>query len=340
MISVNVAVLGLGLIGGSLLRALAAAGHWTIGYDLDPATRAMARTAAAQAPKDSRWLIAPSVADAVRSAELVVMATPLTAVAPVVSEIAATGYAGLLTDVVSVKEPVRDLIVRRTSDITGGAVRYVGGHPMAGRETTGFGAGDPSLFRGCAWVLCLDDADDADGADADDPVFADWLTVARLVSGLGARVVATTPAEHDRAVAMVSHVPHLLAAALALALRDPLAATLAAGSFRDATRVASGTPDLVANMCGGNSDFVLDALDAVATQLDTVRDGLTSADPIGSVRRWAAPAHAARASWPHGWGEPHTVPATRSHVLAVGRRGGWITAVGADDRSLTATYPV
>ena len=179
----------MGLIGGSLLRALAAAGHWVIGYDLDPSTRAMARTAAAQAPKGARWQVAGSIPDAVGSADLVVVATPLTAVAHVLDEVATAGYAGLVTDVVSVKEPVRDLVARR---LRGSGLRlagYVGGHPMAGKETAGFAATDPALFHGCAWVLCLDSETSLD----------DWISLARLVTGLGARVVPTTAAEHARA---------------------------------------------------------------------------------------------------------------------------------------------
>jgi prephenate dehydrogenase len=327
---VNVAVIGMGLIGGSLLRALAASGHWVIGYDLDPSTRAMARTAAAQAPKESRWQVSASIADAVASADLVVIATPLTAVAHVLDEVAGAGFAGLVTDVVSVKEPVRELVARR---LRGAGLRlagYVGGHPMAGKETAGFAATDPALFHGCAWVLCLDQETSLD----------DWLALARLVTSLGARVVPATAEDHDHAVAAVSHVPHLLAVALATAIGEPLAGSLAAGSFRDGTRVAGSAPELIASMCGGNAGPVLDALDAVLGQLDDVRDALESDDPIGAVRRWAAPAHTARTNWPYGWGAPRQLPASPEHLLALGRDGGWITAVSSDGRTVTASRPV
>lgn len=330
VIGVNVAVIGMGLIGGSLLRALAASGHWVIGYDLDPATRAMARTGAAQASKESRWQVAASVSDAVASADLVVIATPLTAVAHVLDEVATAGYAGLVTDVVSVKEPVRELVARR---LRSGGLRlagYVGGHPMAGRETAGFAATDPALFHGCAWVLCLDEETSLD----------DWLILARLVTSLGARVVPTTAEDHDHAVAAVSHVPHLLAVALASAIGDPLAGTLAAGSFRDGTRVAASSPELIASMCGGNAGPVLEALDAVLNHLEDARDALDSDDPIAAIRRWAAPAHAARTSWPHGWGAPRQIPATAQHLLALGDTGGWVSAVSADGRTVTVARPV
>jgi prephenate dehydrogenase len=330
VIVVNVAVLGMGLIGGSLLRAAAATGHWVIGYDVDPATRAVARTAAAQAPKESRWQVAPSVADAVASADIVVVATPLASVAGVLDEIAGAGYSGLVTDVVSVKKPVRELAARR---LLAGGMRltgYVGGHPMAGRETAGFGAADPALFRGCAWVLCLEE----------DTQLDDWLTIARLLTGLGARVVPATADDHDRVVAAVSHVPHLLASALATAVIDPLAATLAAGSFRDGTRVAACPPELTGAMCGGNADAVLDALNAVLASLDGARDALESDEPIAAVRQWSVPANAARTTWPRGWGEPQQILAKPDLLLDLGDGGGWVTAVSADGRTVTAVHPV
>jgi prephenate dehydrogenase len=327
---VNVAVIGMGLIGGSLLRALAAAGHWAIGYDLDPATRAMARTGAAQAPADARWQVAPSIADAIGPADLVVVATPLTAVAGVLDEIAGVGYAGLVTDVVSVKDPVRELVARRLRGDGMRLAAYVGGHPMAGRETAGFAATDPNLFRGCAWALCLER----------ETRLEDWVAVARVLTGLGVRVVPTTADEHDRAVAAVSHVPHLLAAALAVAVADPLAATLAAGSFRDGTRVAAAAPELTAAMCGGNADHVLDALDAVLERLDEARAALEDDDAIGKLRQWAAAPHAARTTWPRGWGQERRIPMTADALLALGEAGGWISEIATDGRSATAAHPV
>jgi prephenate dehydrogenase len=93
-------------------------------------------------------------------------------------------------------------------------------------------------------------------------------------------------------------------------------------------------------MCGGNAGPVLDALDEVLSQLEDIRDGLESDDPIAAVRRWATPAHAARSVWPHGWGAPRQIPATPNHLLALGREGGWVTAVSSDGRTVTAARPV
>lgn len=317
---VNVAVIGLGLIGGSLLQALAARGHRTIGFDADPATRATARTAAARATTGTRWQVAGTIHDAINEAGLVVLAVPLPAVPAVLREMA--GYSGLITDVTSVKGPVRDL----TGDFA-----FVGGHPMAGKETSGFRSADPALFAGCAWVLCL---------EPDRTSLPDWLTLAELFTGLGARVVPTTADEHDRAVAAVSHVPHLLAAALATAVADdPLAAALAAGSFRDGTRVAASRPELVAAMCGGNATAVGPALDGVQETIEDLRVALAAADPVAALRPLLARAAAARTAWPPVPGEHATLPAQPDVLRRLGRVGGWITAVDRQRREVVAMRP-
>jgi len=323
---VDAAVVGLGLIGGSLLRALAAAGHRVFGYDLDPATRATARTAAAQAPASARWQVPGSLADTVHAAELVAVAVPLPAVGTVFDELAAARYTGLVTDVTSVKGPVHDLAAARL----GPGARFVGGHPMAGREVSGFGAADPNLFDGAAWVLCLESG----------TRFDDWLGLAALVTSLGARVVPATAGDHDRAVAVVSHVPHLLANALAARVAsDPLAATLAAGSFRDGTRVAAGSPALVAAMCGGNAAQAAHALDAVLADLAAARAALDGPDPIAALQPWLAPGSRARVGWPPRAGDSTVLRAEPGVLLRLGRVGGWVASVAPDRRTVTAVRP-
>jgi prephenate dehydrogenase len=329
--AVRTAVIGLGLIGGSLLRALAGTGHAVLGYDADPATRAMARTAAAKAPAGRRWQVTGTVRDAMAGADLVVLAVPLPAVPAVLDELAGAGFSGLITDVTSVKSAVRDEVHQRARRL-GKLAGFVGGHPMAGREKAGFPAADPALFDGCAWVLCLEPGETD---------LADWLTLAGMLTTLGARVVPTTAAEHDRAVAAISHVPHLLAAALAeLAAGDPLALTLGAGSFRDGTRVAASPPALTAAMCGGNAVAVRAALDAVLRSLGTARDALDAQDPIGALVPWLRSGAAARAAWPPVPSEPATLPVDPDVLLRLGRAGGWVTAVAADQRSVTAARPL
>jgi prephenate dehydrogenase len=326
---VDIAVIGLGLIGGSLLRALASAGHRLRGYDADPATRATARTAAAQAPARARWQVTGALPDAVSGAELAVVAVPLPAVDEVFDRLVGAGYAGLVTDVTSVKAPVREIAADRLRGVHRMA-GFVGGHPMAGRETSGFGAADPDLFAGCAWVLCLEP----------DTSMADWLALADLYTRLGARIVPTTAEEHDRAVAAVSHVPHLLAAALAAsAAGDPLALTLAAGSFRDGTRVAAGAPELIASMCAGNPAAVAPALAAVQAGLAEAAKALAADDPIGALRSWLGAGAKVRTGWPPRPGSRRQLPVDREVLLRLGRAGGWLTAITADRRTVSAVLP-
>ena len=320
----NVAVIGLGLIGGSILRALAARGHHVAGYDLGPQTREAARglaraaTLPPAADPQTRtitgkgtWRVAESIPAAVEGTDLVVLAVPLPAIPGVLAELA--GYPGLITDVTSVKGPVRDLLRGR---------RFVGGHPMAGKESSGFAASDPLLFDGCAWVLCLEENDTG---------LADWLALAALCTELGARVVPVTAAEHDRAVAEISHVPHLLAAALSSVLADnPLAGTLAAGSFRDGTRVAGTRAELIAAMCGGNAPAVGQVLAGVVADLQGYGRQLTAEDPIAALAERLRRPSDLRRAWPPEPGAATEVAAEPAALLALGRAGGWVTAVRGD----------
>ncbi|MGH8794741.1 MAG: prephenate dehydrogenase/arogenate dehydrogenase family protein, partial [Stackebrandtia sp.] len=184
----RVGVVGLGLIGGSLSRALRHAGHDVRGADFDARTRGLAADAGFDVVDDPRALV---------DADVVFLAVPLPALPAVLPTFA--DFRGLLTDVTSVKARVAALVAQCCS-----GVRFVGGHPMAGKETSGFEAGEAGLFRDRTWVLCLDD----------DTRLEDWRSAARLVCGLGARAVAAVSSEHDAAAARISHLPHLLAAAM------------------------------------------------------------------------------------------------------------------------------
>lgn len=308
----RVAILGLGLIGGSLLRCLAAGGATVIGYDADPASIEAARAAGCDATGDPAELRAPDV---------VVIATPLPAVAAMLDLTAAIQPAPIVTDVVSVKAPVARLASDRAPRL-----RYVGGHPMAGTEHSGFAAAQPGLFAGAPWVLCLDEDTEIDA----------WLTVAAMATAADARVVPATSDRHDAAVATISHVPHLLAAALSTsAAADPLALALAAGSFRDATRVMQTRPDLVAAMCAGNTAAVRAALGDVVRRLDELDASLPNAARLEAT---FARAHAVRTAWPASerTASSHlevTGPTLRSDLIALGESGGWVESV--DSVSLT-----
>jgi prephenate dehydrogenase len=266
----SVCVVGLGLIGGSVLRAAAAAGRVTWG--------ATASTADAEAARQDGHDVVDLATALERAREqdaLVVVAVPL----PAVEEVLRALPEGVrLTDVVSVKGPVADL-VRRVAP----HARYVGGHPMAGTSASGWTAGRADLFHDAAWVVAAED-------EADPDVLAD---VVELALAAKAHVVPTSAAEHDAAVARISHLPHLLAAVLASVGADggPLALSLAAGSFGDGTRVAGSRPELVRAMCEGNRSALLDAVDDALGRLGAARGSLAS---TGGLAKTIEAGHTAR----------------------------------------------
>jgi prephenate dehydrogenase len=302
---VRIAVVGLGLIGGSVARRLAP-GHDVQVWDSDPATRE-------QAARQGL-----TVAADVAGTDVVVVATPMDVLPAVLSGLAgeAAGAGPIVTDVGSVKAPV--LAAARAAGLAG---RYVGGHPMAGVERSGFGASDPGLFDDAAWVLGLE-------ADTD---LGRWLTVAGLLTGAGCRVVPATAAAHDEAQARISGLPHLLASALAVAggQGGPLAAALAAGSFRDGTRVAGTRAEFVAALCDGNRAALARVLDATLADLTEARDALAAG---GTVLPLARAGNAASRAWTDpGPTVPvlldRTAPDLRAELLALGAAGGCVDAV-------------
>jgi prephenate dehydrogenase len=258
-------VIGLGLIGGSLLRAADAAGWKVRGATRSEATAAAARDAGFDATTSIEDLLVSTPDDA-----LVVLAVPLPAVVEVLPVLARLVPRCRLTDVVSVKQPVAASVRRQAP-----SARYVGGHPMAGTSASGWAAGSATLFTAAPWVVGSDD-------DADPEV---WAQVARLALDCGGHVVPTGAADHDAAVARVSHLPHVLAAVLAAVGADggPLAMTLGAGSFTDGTRVAASAPELVRAMCEGNRDALLDAVDDALGRLGAARGSLASTGALGAT---------------------------------------------------------
>ncbi|WP_205326061.1 prephenate dehydrogenase/arogenate dehydrogenase family protein [Glycomyces sp. YM15] len=297
----RVAVVGLGLIGGSVALALAEAGHEVLGFDPDPATR---DAAAAHVPVTGD----PA---ALAGTDLAVVAAPFRHLAAVASETLG-GYTGLVTDVSSVKaEPARRFARHR----------FVGGHPMAGKETSGFAAAEPGLFQGRKWVLCLE-------ADTD---LADWTSLAALWTSIGAHVVPATAADHDRAAARISHLEHLVAAALVRVADEPLARTLAAGSFRDGTRVAASPTALFTGMVEGNRDEIVAALDDLRGELDAARQDLDAyTDRPKPISEWFEEARVRRADWPPEPLAAQRIPLNRVALAELGAAGGWLESVESE----------
>jgi prephenate dehydrogenase len=260
-------VIGLGLIGGSLLRAADGAGWKVRGTAASDATVTAAR--------DAGFDVTSSIEDVLRDAgddALVVLAVPLPAVADVLPVVARHAPRCRLTDVVSVKQPVAAAVARHTP-----LARYVGGHPMAGTSASGWAAGSATLFTGTSWVVGTDDGSD----------LSVWTQVARLALDCGATVVPAGAEDHDAAVARVSHLPHVLAAVLASVGADggPLAMALGAGSFTDGTRVAASPPELVRAMCEGNRSALLEAVDDALGRLGAARGSLASTGALDATIR-------------------------------------------------------
>ncbi len=300
-------MLGLGLIGGSILQTVRRAGIAAIGYDVDPA--------ALDAASSDGFAVAPSTVAAVRGADLVVLAMPLPAVRPAAAALRGHLAPGaVVTDVGTLKQPVVDAM---RAELPG--VSFVGGHPLAGVEDTGWPAAQPAMFRDASWSLVLEP----------DTALEDWLRLASFVCDIGARPVPTTAADQDAAVARVIGLPHVLAEALALTglAGGPLGLTLAAGSYMSGSRVARTKPELVRTWCDGNPALPA-ALDDAIGYLVEARDALRVG---GSVRPLAEAGHAARINWEHRHVEPVELSADRAALMAHGRNGGWITAVLQED---------
>ena len=309
--SSSVCVLGLGLIGGSILRAAHRAGRPVWGWNRS----AEAIAGAAADGYDVGTDLAAALSRAAAEDALIVIAVPMPAVDSVLAAVCEHAPAAALTDVVSVKAEVAAAVEAR-----GLQARYVGGHPMAGTSSSGWSATDPTLFVDAVWVVGTDAGVDAEV----------WVEVARLALDCGSVVVPAGSDEHDRAVARISHLPHLLAETLAIvgAAGGPLALGLAAGSFRDGTRVASSSPNLVRAMTEGNAAALRTALDEAMDTLSAARAELDEA----STKALVDAGHAARLQY-----EQHErfeiagitpgEPGWREKMRAAGRRGGVVRQI-------------
>lgn len=246
-----------------MLRGLADGSRTVFGHNRSAATVDAASAAGFDACGD----LPATLRRAADVDAIIVLGTPVTTLAPLLAAVAEHAPRCLVTDVVSVKEPVERIV----ADVHPTA-RYVGGHPMAGTSRSGWEATDPALFTDAMWMVST-----ADDVDADD-----WAAVAGMARGLGAAVVPAAPDAHDRAVAAISHLPHLTAAATAAvgAGESALALSLAAGSFRDGTRVAGTDPDLQRAMIEANSLAVLNVLSETIDRLRAARDELRDAGTV------------------------------------------------------------
>ncbi len=313
----DVCVIGLGLIGGSLLRAAHSVGRTTFGATTSEADA----DAASRAGFDVTTQVEAALGKAAERDAMIVLAVPLPAVEEVLRTVSRVAGHCVLTDVTSVKGPVLDSVRRRAP-----YAKFVGGHPMAGTANSGWKASDPALFRGAAWVL---------GVEHDTDLTA-WAEVAQLVLDVGAQVVPLPADSHDETVARISHLPHIFAAILATigAQGGPLAMALAAGSYTDGTRVAGSSPALVRAMTEGNRDALLPIVDEALGRLGAARGSLASTGGLAvtvnagheGAQAFAAAKDAERAGVRVGL----SAPDARDGLIALGERGGRITAIDGD----------
>ncbi|MGV0624892.1 prephenate dehydrogenase [Mycolicibacter minnesotensis] len=303
-----VCVLGLGLIGGSVLRAAAAADRVAFGYNRS----ADGVNAAIADGFDATTDLESALIRAAQTGALIVIAVPVPALAMLLGHIARLAPECPLTDVTSVKGAVLEQVTA-----AGLRARFVGGHPMAGTAHSGWPAGHADLFRGAPWVISVDE-------HVDPMVFA---AVLDLILDCGSVAVPACSDEHDAAAAAISHLPHLLAEALAVTAADvPLAFALAAGSFRDGTRVAGTAPELVRAMCEANAPQLLPSLERSIKLLTAARDSLTAANSVAELVNHG---HAARTRYDNF---PRSEIVTvvigerdwRRDLAAAGRAGGVI----------------
>lgn len=267
----RVAVLGTGLIGTSVALALADAGWVAVGWDPAPGVRSTVGELGAFAE------VVDDPAAAVSGSDLVVLAGPPSSVPALLADI---DTEALVTDVAGVKAGIIEAGARLP--------HFVSGHPMAGREVSGPEAASPSLFRGAAWVVITDGAADSDLGRLE-----------MVVEVVGATPVRMSAAEHDDAVAVVSHLPQVLAAALVgEATEHPAGLGLASGSFRDLTRVAASDPALWSELLVRNGRPLAGVIEAYAARLyrwaDAVRRGESDAvsenlATASEIRRGMAP---------------------------------------------------
>jgi len=270
----QVAVIGTGLIGTSVALALRQHGADVWLWDREPAAAALAADLGA-----GRILPSLENGSGPGPADVALIAVPPAEVAGVLAIVQRAGLAHCYTDVASVKA----LPLAQARDAGCDISRYVPGHPLAGRERSGPAAARADLFLGRAWALC----------PAPETSDAALATVTALVTACGAEPVVTDAGRHDRWVALVSHAPHVVAAAMAAQLAPepvpPEALSLAGPGLRDATRIAVGDAGLWTQILTGNAGPVAAVLAAVAADLGEAARILAEVAEVAEAGPGASP---------------------------------------------------
>ena len=281
----KVALIGAGLIGGSIALALREQNlvKEVNCYDLNhEASREAVECGAAD-------YFSQTATEAVQDADLIIIAVPVLKTLDLIKEILpAVKNGALITDVGSTK----GAIMAAVEQILPAAVHYIGGHPMAGSEESGISGADPALLENAIYVLTPGPETPTQLIDR----------LCQMISKTGAEPIIIDPLNHDRIVALVSHLPHLAAASLVHSVTDAgekeLIHTLAAGGFRDSTRIALGNPDVWRDICISNRWALLAALKGFRKKLDKVEKILTEQDG-DAIHEYLLRAREYRSSIPH-----------------------------------------
>ncbi|UCG82091.1 MAG: prephenate dehydrogenase/arogenate dehydrogenase family protein [Dehalococcoidia bacterium] len=255
----RVTIIGLGLVGGSL--ALALKKSWGSGTHIIGCSR-RSETVAKARERDIIDVGADNPVDAVREADLVIIATPVLAIKNMLRDIAA----GLKSDcVVTDAGSTKIKVMEWAAEYLPGNINFIGGHPMAGKEKSGIDEADADLFRNC--VYCITPSPDATREAI--------MSLQGMVEVIGARPLVIDAEKHDKLVAGVSHLPMILSAAFVSATADnplwPEMAKIAAGGYRDLSRLASGNPEMNSDICATNKEQILHWLDRYIIELNKYR---------------------------------------------------------------------
>ncbi len=262
----TVSIIGIGLLGGSLAAAFKqqSPNYEIIGYNHNPA--------AAEEALNRGFIdrIVHSVEEAAAVANVVFVCVPVKKIPELAILAAKSARPGtIITDVGSTKASIIDEVEPKMPE----GVHFIGGHPMAGSERQGVAAANPVLFKNAHYLLTPTQKTD----------MAAYQKLHSMLTSIGANVLAVDPYKHDKAVAIISHLPHMMAAVLMNLASSEANKTenlllLAAGGFKDTTRIAAGSPRMWIDICLDNKDAILYSIDKMSDMLDSLRHDIEEAD--------------------------------------------------------------
>ena len=265
----KISIVGLGLIGGSIAQGLKSS-HQITGFDPDKKTQELAKQVGIN--------IASDLTTCVKAAELVIIAAPTTQSIETLKELKNIHFSGFVTDICSVKAPLLTAAQ---------GLNYVGTHPMAGSNESGFGSANKDLFKDAPWAVSLSSDTKQDAL----------VAVIKIISELGGFVVPVDPHDHDESVVLSSHLAHVVASAYAKSVGESefaqLAQLLAGGSFRDLTRVTTSPPERTAEIVWPNRKSLSKVVENLGDNLSKLQNLLEQGSQV-DIEKFLASASSLR----------------------------------------------